>query len=724
MSTPIVRLDRRTFLKGSAMAAGGLVLGFYLPDTNEAEAQSTSSTPVKMNAWIQIGADDTVTMTIHKPEFGQGSVTALSMLLAEELECDWKKVKTQFADTIDPVYQMGAPIQGVYGSTAIRTGWDPLRKAGAMACQMLLEAAAARWNVPVADLRAENGTILNTKTNARLNYGAVAEAASKLDIMPRAYLKDPTTFKLIGKSIPRLDTPDKVSGKTIFGIDVRLPGMLYASLERCAVSGGKVKSFDDTAARAIPGFRYAVAISNGVAAVADNTWSALQCRRALKIEWDEGPNATASTASLKQMFAQLGAKPGAEARKTGDAQAAIAAAAKKIEAVYEVPYLSHAPMEPMNCVAVWSPNECQIWSGIQMMNISRNIAAKAAGLPPEKVQVHTQYLGGGFGRRGRQDFVQEAVEIAKAVSGGIPIKLTWTREDDMMHDGYRPMSRVQFTAALDAEGWPTAWMVRVISPSFTGMRNGVDNSAVGGVANIPYEIPNIYADYHAPYVTPDVLNDFRPSGFGIPVDYWRAPGANANSYYTESFIDELAVASGKDPIQFRKRLLSKNPRMLAALDLTAEKAGWGKPLPAGRFQGVAAGGNSGSVSAQIAEISIERGKVKVHRIVTAVDCGQIINPRGAIQQVESGIIYGLAQVLRNTITIEKGRVQQTNFHQYEPLRMDEVPKIEVYLMPNTNNPSGLGEHSNPHTVPAVTNAIFKATGRRIRELPVRLAGLA
>jgi isoquinoline 1-oxidoreductase beta subunit len=557
-----------------------------------------------------------------------------------------------------------------------------------------------------------------------LTYGSVAEAASKLDIMPRAYPKDPTTFKLIGKSIPRLDTPDKVNGKMVFGIDVTLPGMLYASLERCPVSGGKVKSFDASAAKAVPGFREAVQISNGVAVIAENTWSAFQARKALKIEWDEGPNATASTASLKQMFAQMGQKPGTEARKTGDAQAAIAAAAKKVEAVYEGPYLSHAPMEPMNCVAVWSPNECEIWSGIQMMNISRNIAAKAAGLPVEKVRVHTQYMGGGFGRRGRQDFVKEAVEIAKTVSGGIPIKLTWTREDDMMHDGYRPMSRVQFTGALDADGWPTAWMVRVIAPSFTGMRNGVDNSAVGGVANIPYDIPNIFADYHAPYVTADVLNEFVPNGFGIPVDYWRAPGANANSYYTESFIDELAAAGGKDPVEFRRKLLGKNPRLVAALDLVAEKAGWGKPLPAGRFQGVAVGGNSASFSAQICEISIERGKVKVHRYVTAVDCGQVINPRGAVQQVESGIVYGLAQALRNTITIDKGRVQQTNFHQYEPIRMDEMPKIEVHLMPNTNAPGGLGEHSNPHAVPALTNAIFRATGRRLRELPIRLSGLA
>jgi isoquinoline 1-oxidoreductase subunit beta len=721
MSTPILKVDRRTFLKGSAMAAGGLVLGFYLPEANEAEAQS-SVAPVKMNAWIQIAADDTVTMTIHKPEFGQGTVTSLSQLLAEELECDWKRIKTQFADTIDPVY--GTPIQGVYGSTAIRTSWEPLRKAGATACQMLLEAAAAKWGIPVAQCRAENGTILNLMTNARVTYGSVAEAASKLDIMPRAYLKDPTTFRVIGKSIPRLDTPDKVNGKTTFGIDVRMPGMLYASLERCPVPGGKVKSFDATKAEAVPGVKRVVEISNGVAVVADNTWTAQQGRKALQIQWDEGPNATASSAGLKQMFADLAEKAGTEARKTGDAQAAITSGAKRIEAVYEVPFLAHATMEPMNCTAVVTPDGCDIWAGIQMQNISRNIAAKAAGVPPEKTRVHTMYLGGGFGRRGRQDFVKEAVEIAKAVSGGIPVKLTWTREDDMQFDGYRPMSHVRFTASLDALGSPTAWMVRVVQPSFTGMRNGVDNSAVGGVANIPYEIPNIYADYHAPYVTPDVLNEFHPSGFGIPVDYWRAPGANANSYYTESFIDELADAAGKDPIEFRKRLLAKTPRLIAALDLVAEKAGWGKPLPAGRFQGVSVGSNSGSFSAQIVEISMEKGKVKIHRVVTAVDCGQIINPTGAIRQVESGILDGLTVALRGAITIDKGRVQQTNFHQYEPMRMNEAPKIEVHLMPNTNAPGGLGEHSNPHAVPALTNAIFKATGKRLRQLPIRLSGLA
>jgi isoquinoline 1-oxidoreductase beta subunit len=721
MNTRIQNIDRRDFLKIGATAAGGLVIGFYLPAKNEAAAQNPPSVQT-LNAFVQIGTDDMILFTIHKPEFGQGTVTSLSMLLAEELECDWKKVKTQFADKIDPVY--GSPIQGVYGSTAIRTSWEPLRKAGATACEMLLQAAANKWGIPKSQCRAQNGLITNLATNERVSFGSVAEAASKLEIPRQASMKDPTNFHLIGTSVPRLDTPDKISGKTTFGIDVRMPGMLYASLERCPVSGGKVKSFDASATKTVPGIKQVVQISNGVAVVAENTWAANQGRKALKIDWDEGPNANASTAGLRQMFAEMAGKPGAEARKVGDAQAALSAAAKKIEAVYEVPYLSHAPMEPMNCTARVAADECEFWAGIQMQNISRNIAAKAAGLPPEKVRVNTMYLGGGFGRRGRQDFVRESVEIAKAVGGGIPVKLTWTREDDMTNDGYRPMSYVRFSGAVDADGWPTVWVARLVAPSFTGMRNGIDNSAVGGVANIPYEIPNVYVDYHAPYVTPDVLNDFRPPGFGIPVDYWRAPGANSNSYYTESFIDELAAAGGKDPIEVRKRLLSKTPRLVAVLELAAEKAGWGKPLPRGRFQGVAAGTNSGAFSAQIAEISIEKGKVTVHRVVTAVDVGQIINPRGAVQQIESGIIYGLSAALRGAITIDKGRVQQTNFHQYEPLRMNEVPKIEVYLLPNSNSPGGLGEHSNPHSVPALTNAIFKATGMRIRQLPVRAAGLA
>ena len=651
MSTVIQKIDRRNFLKTSAAATGGLVLGFYLPGRKEVLAQS-SSAAAKLNAFIQIGADDTVLLTIHKPDMGTNCVTSLSMLLAEELECDWKKIKTRFADTVDPVY--GVPFQGAFGSTAVRTSWDPLRKAGATACEMLLQAAADKWGIPKSQCRAESGGIRNTMTNARLTYGSVAEAASKLEVPRQASMKDPSTYRLIGTAVPSLDTPDKVTGKTTYGIDVRMPGMLYASLERCPVSGGSVKSFDATAAKAIPGVKQVVQISNGVAVVAENTWAAMQGRKALKIQWDEGVNATASTESLRKMFADLAEKPGAEAHKVGDVQAALANASKKVEATYESPYLAHATMEPMNCTARVTPDECEFWGGIQIINIARGVAAKASGVPEAKVKLHPMYLGGGFGRRGRHDFVHEAVEIAKAVGGGVPVKLTWTREDDMMNDGYRPMALARFSAGLDDQGWPTAFVVRMVAPSFAGLRNGVDFIGVSGISTIPYEVSNSYVDYHAPYAIPDVLNDFRPAGFGFGVDFWRAPGPSTNTFFRESFIDELAVTAGKDPVEFRRRLLAKSsPRLLAALELTAEKAGWGKPLPAGRFRGVAVDDNVESYSAQIVEVSINQGKVRVHRVVTAIECGRIVNTKGVIQQVESGVNAKTSSPAQNSITLSR-----------------------------------------------------------------------
>src|SRR4051812_31470880 len=698
MST-LQKLDRRRFLQTGAAAAGGLVLGFYLPESNSLQAQSAGG---KLNAYVQVGTDDTVTLYIHKAEMGQGTVTSLSMLLAEELECDWKKIRTEFPG-VDPV--AFGPMQGVFGSMSVRTSWEPLRKAGATACEMLVQAAAQKWNVAKSQCRAENSTVVNIRTNERVTYGSLAEAAAKLPVpQQNVALKDPTQFKLVGKPQKRMDTPGKVSGKTTFGIDVKVPGMLYATLQRCPVFGGKVKSFDATKTKAVPGVKDVVQISNGVAVLADNTWAAMEGRKVLVVQWDEGSLAATSSATIRKAFSDLAEKPGAVARKEGDAAAALSAAGKKIEAVYEVPYLSHAPMEPLNAVAHVRPDGCDVWSGMQIQSVARQTAAAACGLPAEKVQIHTVYLGGGFGRRGGADFIGEAVEISKAAKA--PVKLQWTREDDLQHDTYRPASYTKFTSALDANGQPMVWNARVVCPSFAGLRNGVDRTGVEGIAEIRYTIPNILVEYHPPDV-------------GIPTSYWRSVGYSHNTFFTESFLDELAAAAKQDPVEFRSKLLAKVPRMLGVLQLAAEKAGWGKPLPAGRYRGIAVVDNLGSFNAQVAEISIDKGKVRVHRVVCAVDCGYVVNPAIVVQQIESGIVYGLSAALRGEITIDHGRVQQTNFNNYEPLRIDEMPAIETFIVPSTNPPGGIGEASTPAIAPAVTNAIFSATGKRIRRLPIK-----
>ncbi|HEV8042051.1 MAG TPA: xanthine dehydrogenase family protein molybdopterin-binding subunit [Bryobacteraceae bacterium] len=694
------RVDRRSFLKAGA---GGLLLGFYLPESSRLKAQTGAAS--KLNAYVHIRSDDTVTLFIHMAEMGQGTVTSLSMLLAEELECDWNKIRTEFPG-VDKAF---GSLQGVFGSRSIRTSWEPLRKAGASAREMLTEAAAQNWGVAKAQCRAENGVVINTATNARMSYGQLAESAAKLPVPSSVALKDPKQFRLIGTSPKRLDTPDKVNGRTLFGIDVRLPGMQYAVIARCPVFGGKVANFDGAKAKAVAGVKQVFAISNGVAVVADNTWSAMEGRKALEVQWDEGSNANASSASIRKLFVELAEKPGATARKEGDAEAGLAGAAKKIEAVYEAPYLAHAPMEPLNCVAHVRSDSCEVWASTQIQTAARGVAAKVTGLAPEKVQVHTMYLGGGFGRRGGSDYIAEAVEVAKAAGG--PVKVTWSREDDLQHDTYRPASYSRFSAGLDSEGWPVAWFTRIACPSFGGIQNGVDHTGVEGVADILYGIPNILVEYHA-------------ADAGIPVSYWRSVGYSQNTFFTESFVDELAVAGGKDPLELRRRLLRKSPRMLGALELAAAKAGWGQPLPKGRFRGMAVVNNIGSFNAQVAEISVSQGKLRVHRVVCAVDCGQVVNPRGVEQQIQSGIVFGLTAALKGAITIDRGRVQQQNFHQYDVLRIDEMPVVEVHLVPSRNSPGGIGESSTPGIAPALANALFAATGKRVRRLPIRAEDLA
>ena len=694
----VKKVNRRDFLRIGLTGATGLTIGFVAGGRARLHGQAAS--PFKLNAWIHIGSDDSVNFFIHKAEMGQGTITSLSMLLAEELECDWKKVRTAFPG-VDRAFGGN---QGVVGSASIRGSYAQLRKSGAAARDMLIQAAAQRWSVEPAALRAENGSVVNPATNARLSFGSLAEAAAKLPVPANPSMKDAKQFRLIGTSVKRLDTPDKVNGRAVFGIDARVPGMLYGVVARCPVFGGKVASFDDTKAKAVPGVKRVVQVSTGVAVVADNTWAATEGRRALSIQWDEGPNASLNSAGISRMLAEGAQQPGgAAARKVGDADAALAGAARKIEAVYEAPYLAHSPMEPVSCTAVVRPDSCEVWASTQMQTSSQNIAARAAGVKPENVQVHTLMLGGGFGRRASPDYVGEAVEVAKAIDA--PVKVTWTRDDDLQHDRYRTASVARFAGALDADGWPVAWKTSVCCESIS--RSATDGAGTEGIRDIEYAIPNILVNYHM-------------ADLPIPVFYWRSVGYSQNTFFTESFLDELAAVSGKDPVEFRRRLLANAPKLLGALNLVAEKSGWGTPLPAGRSRGVALVNNIGSATAEVAEVSVGRdGKVRVHRVVAAVDCGQVVNPAIVEQQIRSGIVYGLTAALKGEITIDRGRVVQENFHQYDALRIDEMPVIDVHIVPSDRAPGGIGEASVPPIAPAVCNAIFAATGKRIRKLPIR-----
>ena len=691
-------LDRRCFLQS---AGGGLLLGFQLTrGARRARGAENGISDTRLNAWIHVGSDNNVTLFIHKAEMGQGTVTSLSMLLAEELECDWKKIRTEF-----PGIDRAFGNQGVVGSASIRTSWNSLRQAGATAREMLIQAAAQKWAVDRSQLRAENSTVVNQATNARATYGELAAAAGKLPPPSGVPLKDSSQFKFIGKPMRRLDTPSKVNGTATFGLDVRVPNMLHAVVTRCPVFGGKVVSFDAAKAKTMPGVKHVVQISSGVAVVADNTWNAIQARNALAIQWDEGPHANVNSAGIRTEWEALSQQPGAVGRQDGDAVAALAASAKKIEAVYEAPYLAHAPMEPLNSVADVRAESCDVWASTQGQSTAHQDAIRITGLPPDQVKINSYYMGGGFGRRARSDYIGDSVEISKAL--GIPVQVTWTREDDTQQDAYRPASYTRFAGGLDANGAPVAFHSRVICPPFGGLRNGIARTGIEGIVDTPYEIPNVLVDYHA-------------ADPGIPVSYWRSVGYSQNTFFAESFIDEMAVAAGQDPFEFRRKLLAKTPRALAVLELAAQKADWGKPLPKGRGRGIALVNNIGSFTAEVAEASVEKGKLRVHRVVCAVDCGQAVNPAGIEQQIQSGIVYGLSAALKGEITIDRGRVQQTNFHQYDVLRIDEMPVVEVHIVPGHAAPGGIGEASVPPIAAAVGNAIFAATGKRIRKLPMRL----
>jgi isoquinoline 1-oxidoreductase beta subunit len=708
-------MHRRDFLKVSAAAGGGLLISFYLPEVSFGQAKG-AKTVFAPNPFLRIGTDDSVTIIVGKSEMGQGVYTSMPMLVADELEADWPKVKVE-QSPVDAAYNhpvFGMMITG--GSTSVASEWERQRKAGAMARMMLVAAAAQTWKVDPASCRADRGYVIHQGTDRRLSFGALANSAANLPPPTEVPLKDPSQFKLIGKPTRRLDTPPKLNGSAQFGLDAKVPGMLTAVIARPPVFGAKPAQIKDEKAKAVAGVKGVFPVQSGVAVVANGFWPAKLGRDALQIEWDEGPNAGISTTGLREQFAALAKTPGLAARKVGDPGTALQNAAKKIEAVYEVPYLAHAMMEPLNCLVDLRSDRCEIWTGTQFQTVDRAAAAKVAGLTPEQVQIHTTLLGGGFGRRANpaSDFIVEAVEVAKAVRA--PVKVVWTREDDIRGGWYRPMWYDRFAAGVDAYGNAVAWTHTIVGQSIMAgtlfeafIKNGIDAASVEGAAELPYAIPNILVDLHSPKV-------------GVPVQWWRSVGHSHTGFVVESFIDELAHLAGKDPYDFRHTLLAKEPRYLGVLWLAANKANWKTPVAKPRARGIAVHYSFDTYVAQVAEVSVaDDGTVRVHRIVCAVDCGQVVNPDTVAAQIEGGIIYALTAALKDEITLDRGRVQQRNFHDYPMLRINEAPEIEVHIVPSREKPTGVGEPGVPPTAAAVCNAIFAATGKRIRKLPIRMS---
>jgi len=702
---------RRAFLKISAVAGGGLLIGFHLPASMaEAGAQATGKNDFAPNAWIRIDPDDRVTLQVASSEMGQGVFTAIPMLLAEELECDWSRVQVQMAPA-DKAYHnplMGRQATG--GSTAIRGFYLPLRQAGAAGRELLVRAAARTWKVPEGECLAENSRVLHKPTRRELRYGELTATAAGLQPAGEAFLKEAHEFRLIGKSTARLDTPQKVNGTAKFGADIRLPGLLTAVIARCPVPGGKVKAFSDRRALAVKGVRGVVQIHSGIAVVADSFWAARSGRDALDVQWDEGAHASQSSEQIRARLAQALKNKMLVARAEGDVARAEKSAARMLEAVYEAPYQAHACMEPMNCTARIGEDGCDVWVPTQNQSRAREVAARITGLPPEKVRIHTTFLGGGFGRRGEQDFLAEAVELALRTRA--PVRVQWTREDDLQHDFYRPATLNRLVAALDAEGRLQGWRHELAGPSILarfnpGASSGVDRTSVEGAANLPYVIPNLQVSW---------VMENGP----LPVGFWRSVGSSQNAFVTECFFDEVARAAGQDPYEMRKSLLSLHPRHLAVLDLVAQKSGWGQELPEGRARGIAVAESFGSYCAQVAEVSIRKGVVRVRRVVCAIDCGTVVNPDTVIAQMESGIVYGLTATLKGEVTVRDGRVEQSNFHDYPLLRIDEMPEVEVHLVQSIEAPGGVGEPGTPPIAPAVANAVFALTGQPVRRLPIRL----
>lgn len=704
--TSVSKLDRREFVKLGALAGGGLLLGVRLPVRRPGQ-RDVAAVPLQPNAFVQVAPDGQVTIWLGRADMGQGVRTALPMLVAEELDADWSAVKIVQADADPRKYGRMMTV----GSSSVRgNGWMSLRQAGATARAMLVTAAAAKWGVNASQLRTEKGRILHDASKRSMGYGEVADAAAALPVPSRPRLKDPKDFTLVGTRVPLVDSLERVTGKAAYGIDARVPGMLFATVVHPPVFGDSVGSFDATKAKAVAGVKDVVQISQGVAVVANSTWAAFKGAKALEITWTHGGFDLGSD-DIARLFEKLAGQSGASAKQQGDAAAALSRAAKRVSATYDAPYLAHATMEPMNCTVDLHADRCEVWAPTQNPQGVQSTTARLTGLPIDKVTVHVQYLGCGWGRRSRTDFVEDAVETALKVR--VPVQVLWTREEDMQHDQYRPSSHVHFEGGVDASGKVVAFQAKVVAQPISGGRGrgGVDGPAVAAIANSLYDLPNVAIDY----VRPDLE---------MPVGYWRSVGPSQNGFFYESFIDELAHAAGRDPVEFRLELLASDPRGRNVVQVAAQRSGWGTAPPQGRARGIAFVEDTGTRVAEIAEVSLQNNAVTVHRVWCVADLGHVVHPGVVEAQLQGAIIGGLSAALYGEITLEKGRVVQDNFDDYRMVRMRQAPQIDVFLVSSTEDPGGAGEPGLPPIAAAVGNALFALTGTRIRRLPMKPATLS
>jgi isoquinoline 1-oxidoreductase beta subunit len=712
------QVSRRDFLKVTAVAGAGLTLAVSVPGCaprrSDEEAAANLEPVFLPNAFVRVAEDGSVTVMAKHLEMGQGTYTGLATIVAEELDADWAKVRVEGAPADAEKYKnLAFGVMGTGGSSSIANSYEQFRKAGATARAMLVAAAATQWGVEASTLTTEKGVVTNPANGKRTTYGALAKAAAALPVPENPPLKDPKDFRLIGKTAPRLDAKAKATGRAQFTQDFTLPGLLTAVVAHPPRFGATVKSFDATAAKAIPGVKDVVQIPNGVAVLAEGFWAARQGREKLTVEWDESKAFRGSSAALFADYHARAGRPGKVARKDGDAPGALRRG-KPIEAVYEFPFLAHASMEPLNCVVRLSKDKCEIWNGEQFQTPDQMAVAAMTGLKPEQISITMLFAGGSFGRRANPhaDYVLEAVSIAKAIDGRAPVKMVWTREDDMRAGYYRPMYVHAVQAALDGSGAPLAWQHRVVGQSimkgspFEGfIQKGIDPTSIEGVADTPYTIPNLQVELDT-------------TELGVPIQWWRSVGHTHTAFVMETMMDELATAARKDPVEFRRPLLAKAPRHLGVLNLAAEKSGWGSPLPQGRARGIAVHQSFNSYVSEVVEVSMEDGRPRVHRVVCAVDCGVAVNPDVITMQMESGIAYALSALLYGEITLEDGVVQQANFDRYRVLRIPEMPVVEVHIVSSAEAPTGVGEPGVPPLAPAVANAVFQLTGKRVRRLPV------